>query len=504
MTASSQSLHPAGRPLAAPGDPASPPQGSVVITVPAATHPGTGSLLRLGRPSAEDEGPLPLDPTHPPTVRTGAEPPNGESPFPDGLLAYSTGTVQLLGPHGYLRIGSHTRYEHWFPTTPDPGLRTQPAGSGPVWAREHGMLLYSPHTISIAADTASTSAVRTDTYTSDTVRMLGDRSGVAALSGSVNESGSTADVALIRGNAYAAQIGAVTSILTGNGIQNYLGNIASIGVGGRLVANIGATQHINAGQIVSIANSNISVEGWRATKIGQAVRVAAVEQLTLACAPLGATAMGIAAGVIAKTAALAAIAGVLAPVAVEIALDVQADVASDDELRTGLKHARLEIALVEGLTVLVQVLTIIAGVLMKKAADAAALAATSRIVMTPVGVTIASGPNSLEVTDDGIVLYAPAGAIAISGSAIELSSSTTIPIYAPSVELPPAPPPVPPDVVEDEALADQLPGPPADSPAAQPLPESPADSPASSVDPWGGEPPLNQQVSLSSPNAAST
>ena len=294
---------------------------------PGQTPPDWESYLRLGQSNNNDESALS----------------QGQS-FPDGVLIYSTDSVQLVGP----------TFNQW-----------------------------SGDSLSVVLDDK--------TVMSANYRMGG---------------GGGASATYQVGAAMNTTIGTITNLITGNSITQWLGNDASTGLGSLLWSNYGTTQNVFGGQNVNIINSNIDVQGWGDTKIVNTTTTTATSNILLCVSP-AAVAGGVpATAVTSKMALVAGIVSTIAEVMMDIVDDsVVAGVGSRDDSNAMQAAMKASIGLVttaSAAVLVIQAMTIAAGQIAKAAAAGAEASAIAGIRISPAGVLIAAGVTKLFVSEGTI------------------------------------------------------------------------------------------------------
>lgn len=383
-----------------------------VIAIPSRDGQGTaGNYLRLGGALDADETALPQDPAGP-GDRIDAV--TTRSPFANGVLSYSTGTIQMLAPYGYIRVGTSSNYETWLPQDPSqkmvarPGRVTRDALSG-----DRGILLYSPDVVHTVAPTARTSSDEVTQYTSDSMTIVGDEQHLVSASRSWGGSANPTSASFQHGNTYAAQLGSTTTLVTGAINTQYLGNLTQVGLGGYLTSNYGTTQSIYGGQVVAVSLGAVEVGGWGSAKLGSAFTLAAVENATISCSPLAAGVAAIGPSLAAKAAMTAALLSVVTDASLGIAVTAGTSQrwtglkAADETMHDAIDQAAQEMIAVESLAVVLQALAIVAGVVTRADALAAAVTPTAGIQLTDGGLQLEALADRIFMSGVGIYATSP-------------------------------------------------------------------------------------------------
>lgn len=372
---------------------------------------GASNFLRLGGPLDADESALPQDPASP-TDRIDAV--TQHSPFANGVLSYSTGSIQMLAPYGYIRLGMSSNYETWLPQEASQKIVPRPdRASRDALSADRGILLYSPDVVHTIAPTARTSSDEVTQYTSDAMTIVGDEQHLVSASRSWGGSGNPTVASFQHGNTYSAQLGSTTELMTGAINTQYLGNLTQVGLGGYLTTNYGATQSIYGGQVVAVSLGAVEVGGWGSAKLGNTITLAAVENATISCSPLAAGVAEIGPSLAAKAAMTAALMSVVTDASVGIAVTAGTSrrwsglKSADQTMHDAIDKAAQEMIAVESLAVVLQALAIVAGVVTRADALAAAVTPTAGIQLTDGGLQLEALTDRIFMSGAGIYVTSP-------------------------------------------------------------------------------------------------
>src|SRR5262249_18371360 len=147
----------------------------------------------------------------------------------------TTGTMQLVAPWSYIRLGTATTYESWLPTIPSSSSDVPTAfgpdniGGNAGSTYPNGLFLYSNNAINLAAPTISQTAAEYSTFSGDSLSVVHD--GKVAISSTYTTPyyPFTSTYQIL--TAMNVTVGAVSNMITGNSLTYWLGNDASTGVG---------------------------------------------------------------------------------------------------------------------------------------------------------------------------------------------------------------------------------------------------------------------------------
>ena len=386
---------------------------SFVVGVPDANHT-FANYLRLGAASTADEGALQQDPAA--TTTSKSQPPlisnaGTTSPFTAGTVGYSNGTMQLVAPYSYIRLGQTTPYETWLPPVTTSNLTSTgpqdtpfaPTAGGSFPAK--GVVIYSNDTIQTSAPTISQTTNEFTSWSADSLSVVLNGDEVMSASRNYGSGGWSAQ--FTRADQMNTTLGTTTNAITGQSITQWLGNDASTGLGGLLWSNFGTTQNVFGGQVVNLFDWDIDVQGSFATKIqGQSTSVA-TQGFTFAVIPIAGAARYKSYATVGK---INFVAGLIAT-AVEVAMDILSDVevtkSSDDDsaMRDATKRAFEAVATASTAIVVLQAMTALMGLIAYAYGKTAWDACTAGIKISDGMVVIKAGASEFQLSTTGVRMF---------------------------------------------------------------------------------------------------
>ncbi|MEJ0014967.1 MAG: hypothetical protein WDN25_00080 [Acetobacteraceae bacterium] len=399
-----------------------------IVGVPDTAQTQFVSYLRLGHAST-DETDLQEDPAATGTSPTLISNAGTASPFANGALDYTTGTMQLVAPYGYVRVGTASAYEAWLPaipsTAPDTPTAFAPANAGPSYPE--GVLLYSNSAINLAAPAISQTTSEYSRFSGDSLSVVHD--GKVAVSSTYTTPAFPFTSTYQILNEMNVTVGAVSNMITGNNLTYWQGNDASTGVGSLLWSNFGTTQNVFGGQIVNIINSSIDVQGLGESKLQEAYGLDVTTSIDLLVSPVvvssqASTAL-LASQFRANLVVVASIVEAAGVLLTTMQTGITSDVVKNSKAMRDLMIAQYaELSTVTAVVVVMQALAVLAGLKSQVAAEAAKAGATAKISMIDGQLTLSAGGTAL--------ILSPLGMRVNTAGAIELAS-TTVDTNAPAI-----------------------------------------------------------------------
>ena len=362
---------------------------SVNIYIPDTTTPASPvySYFRMGAASAEPETTLPADVTAPGTQASFTA-----SPFPEGGLLYTNGTITLTAPTTNIVSPSVI-----VDTTSLTNFLNPPPSTG----------------ISAFAPTTLTAVVNGSQLCSASMTTNGDW-GIG---------GRAANVTFQNTDQLTMTEGLNTNYLTGDALTFWTGNDQSIGFGGLLWANIGVTSNLFGGMIVNCTNQACEVQGLGEYKVTTKYGVTTPDSISLKIAPSTAATIVSAATV---TAFLNTVMGLGALAAAAYSAEVldklnTVDANNADALKSRMKTTNSDLDTMTMLIVGVQALSVILGVVLQFKRPADGAAATSQLSLSDGSALMSVAANTLSISPALVGLYAGSGV-----SSLALGANNTV------------------------------------------------------------------------------
>ena len=375
-----------------------------VVGVPKTGQSEFVDYLRLGQASGYDEGFLQEDPAASGASPTLISKQGTTSPFSDGQLAYTTGTMQLVAPYSYIRLGTATTYETWLPpSTSSPDGTVQPDNGGSFPSK--GVVIYSNDTLQTFAPSINQTTSEFSQWQDDSLSVVMNGSDVMAANRTLGSSGWSASFQ--RAAQLNTVLGSITTAITGQNITQWLGNDASTGLGSLLWSNYGSTQNVFGGQVVNLINSSVDVQGWGETKVGSDITTVATGSIILAANPVAA-AVGVSATAVSNRISMAV--GIIAT-AVEVAMDIISDVTVTEmgkvngqnsaDMRTATDVAFGAIGAASVAVLVIQAMAIITGVVASVTGSVAGKTPLAGIILSEYGTQIQCGTSVIYMSSAG-------------------------------------------------------------------------------------------------------
>ena len=393
---------------------------SFALTVPGPGTPAMptfADLSRIGAVDSVDEPLLNSDPNNTASTTFATTKDAGGNaaayPFSAGGLTYTIDTLQMVGPHAYLRVGKPGGYEYWLPTNPDtivaPAPNASQAGSKPLGG--NGIVIYSQEQISNFAPAITNTAKSINTSVDQTTTWTtGSQSAtyydtsyhsIGILTGQVKNSiGMLTNQTYQVADVLTTTVGNTVSTFVGNAANVWLGADASTGAGSLLWSNFGVTENIFGGSIINVTNTSVEVQGYGEAKISD-LDVLAPAQISLAVSGV--------ASVAATSATLASLANKMALVSTALAGVVTATLAAtpgimadtSSDLGLPLETIRVEMDILTGLSAALQIAAVVAGKLISNLKKTAAETTAGSITIQNGSIVLSAGGTTVTINGAG-------------------------------------------------------------------------------------------------------
>lgn len=181
--------------------------------------------------------------------------------------------------------------------------------------------------------------------------------------------------------AFNLNVANTANMLVGNSLTYWLGNDASTGTGSLLWSNFGHTQNIFGGQVVNLTNNMFEVQGYGGGAYTSSTNVAVSNTVDIGQAPNAIAMTGTARALVKSMGTIAKVASMIAAdltLGEVIAVGTALNYTSSEKAIKGTMIATMaEIAAVETCVLVMQAMTISAGLIASSATDAPKLTALS-------------------------------------------------------------------------------------------------------------------------------